>query len=206
MKAPKEYASAPPCAFLRRGDDRIFSFVPNENICHAPLGGAACLLRALRLASAADAQLPARPVIAPLRRWFEQDLAFSHCFLNGAGENGLRRSGACGTSNELGYGLRRAKGMMPSALPACCRRVMRWRCCRRKQQRAISTEKARPALIYGRTGVLYALCSLYLDPSMDSRALTPTRPAGLCRPCRIDEAPAHASGLSPPRVRGSSRG
>jgi len=74
-----------------------------------------------------------------------------------------------------------------------------------KQSEAISTDKARRTPIYGPAGVLYALCSLYLDPSMDSRAQTPTRPAGLCRLCRIDEAPAHASGLSPPRVRGSSR-
>ena len=36
-----------------------------------------------------------------------------------------RRSYVCAASDELGYGLRRAKGLSPSALPACCRRGIR---------------------------------------------------------------------------------
>ncbi len=59
-------ASAPRCAFRLRGDDRMNPIFRKIGfICHAPLAGAACLLRASRLASAADARLLARPVIAP---------------------------------------------------------------------------------------------------------------------------------------------
>ena len=29
----------------------------------------------------------------------------------------------CAAANESGYGLRRPKGMMPSGLPSCCRRM-----------------------------------------------------------------------------------
>ncbi len=79
--------------------------------------------------------------------------------------------------------LRRAKGLSPSALPACCRRT--------KQQWAIGTDKARRTPIYGPAGVLYAGGRLFLDPSKDSRAQRPSRTTDLCRPARIDEAPAH---------------
>ena len=42
-------------------------------------------------------------------------------FLQYTGGKGVDDAGLCAASNELGHGLRRPKGMMPSGLPTCCR-------------------------------------------------------------------------------------
>ena len=41
LKAPKKYAAAPLCAFLRRGRDRMVFDFSNPKPSAAPLGGAA---------------------------------------------------------------------------------------------------------------------------------------------------------------------
>jgi len=54
------------------------------------LVGAACLLRALRLASAADAQLLARPVIALMQSLWKGKCRRFHDFSCGAGDRSRR--------------------------------------------------------------------------------------------------------------------
>ena len=62
---------------------------------------------------------------APTERVANQFLSSSSVPLCGR-LSGFRRRFLCASSNGFGYGLRRAKGHWPSALPSCCRRV-NWR-------------------------------------------------------------------------------
>jgi len=73
MKSPMQFVIAPLCAFRLRVPDRIFPIFQIRKYLPAPLAGAAAFLRASPVELTADAQLLARPSIAPIR----------HCCISG---------------------------------------------------------------------------------------------------------------------------